>query len=86
MARPLSIVEGMKFARQAYYDGDSTNYGLPHSFDISFLAQYLGTRTDDSSTKQSNFSQIVNSFMDSNRRQARISVRIDKQKVKNKNQ
>jgi uncharacterized protein len=74
MARPLSIVEGMKFARQAYYDGDSTNYGLPNSFDISFLAQYLGTRSDDSSMKQSNFSKIVNSFMDSNRRQARISV------------
>ncbi len=40
--RPLSIVEGMKFARQAYYDGDSSNYGLPNSFDIAFLAQYLG--------------------------------------------
>jgi uncharacterized protein len=74
MARPLSIVEGMKFARQAYYDGDSSNYGLPNSFDISFLAQYLGTRNEDSSVKQSNFARIVNSFMDSNRQQARISV------------
>ena len=74
MAKPISIVEGMKFARQAYYDGDSSNYGLPNSFDISFLAQYLGTRNEDSSVKQSNFSRIVNSFMDSNRQQARISV------------
>jgi uncharacterized protein len=74
MARPLSIVEGMKFARQAYYDGDSTNYGLPNSFDISFLAQYLGTKGEDSVGKQSNFSRIIRSFMDSTRQQARISI------------
>lgn len=74
MAKPLSIVEGMKFARQAYYDGDSSNYGLPNSFDISFLSQYLGSRGEDSSGKQSNFSRIIRSFMDSSRQQARISI------------
>jgi predicted RND superfamily exporter protein len=74
MARPLSIVEGMKFARQAYYDGDSSNYGLPNSFDISFLSQYLGSRAEDSSIKQSNLSRITKSFMDTSRQQARISV------------
>ena len=74
MAKPLSIVEGMKFARQAYYDGDSSNYGLPNSFDISFLAQYLGSRGEDSAGKQSNFSRITRSFMDSSRQQARISI------------
>ena len=74
MAKPLSIVEGMKFARQAYYDGDSTNYGLPNSFDIGFLAQYLGTKGEDSSGKESNFSRIIRSFMDSTRQQARISI------------
>jgi len=74
MAKPLSIVEGMKFARQAYYDGDSTNYGLPNSFDISFLAQYLGTKGEDSAGKQNNFSRIIRSFMDTSRQQARISI------------
>lgn len=69
--RPLSIVEGMKFARQAYYDGDSTNYGLPNSFDIAFLAQYLGNRGGD--TSQNNFTKLVRSFMDSSRQRARIS-------------
>jgi predicted RND superfamily exporter protein len=73
MAKPLSIVEGMKFARQAYYNGDSSNYGLPNSFDISFLAQYLGSH-QDSIGKQSTFSRVVRTFMDSNRQQARISV------------
>ena len=70
MARPLSVVEGMKFARQAYYDGDSTNYSLPNSFDIAFLARYLGTKGDD----QNNFNRLVRSFMDSNMQQARISI------------
>jgi uncharacterized protein len=70
--RPLSIVEGMKFARQAYYDGDSSNYGLPNSFDIAFLAQYLGTRSTD--TSQNNFTRLVRSFMDSTRQRTRISA------------
>lgn len=74
MARPLSIVEGMKFARQAYYDGDSANYGMPNAFDIAFLAQYLGTKGEDSSGKQNNFAKIIRSFMDSTRQYARISV------------
>jgi len=74
MGKPLSVVEGLKFARQAYYDGDSSNYGLPNGFDISFLVPYLSARDSDSSQKKSNFSRLLASFMDSNRQQARISV------------
>lgn len=74
MARPLSIVEGMKFAKQAYYDGDSSNYGLPNAFDYAFLSQYLGSRADDTASKQNNFTKIIRSFMDTARQQARISV------------
>lgn len=72
MARPLSLVEGLKFARQAYYDGDSSNYGLPNSFDIAFLAKYLSAREEPG--KVNNLSRLVRSFMDSNRQQARISI------------
>jgi hypothetical protein len=74
MARPLSIVEGLKFARQAYYEGDSVQYGLPTSFDIGFLAQYLSSKSDDSTAKQNNFNRVVRSFMDSTRQRTRISV------------
>lgn len=72
MARPLSVVEGMKFARQAYYDGDSSNYGLPNSFDISFLAGYLNMKGSDSKNDQ--LGQLVRSFMDEDKQQTRISV------------
>ncbi|MGN6418909.1 MAG: efflux RND transporter permease subunit [Pseudobacter sp.] len=74
MARPLSIVEGLKFARQAYYNGDSTSYGLPNSFDIAFLAQYLGSKGEDSTGKQNTFTKIIRTFMDSSKQRARISV------------
>lgn len=75
MARPLSIVEGLKFARQAYYNGDSSGYKVPNESDLLFLSQYLSAKAStDSNGKQNNFTRIVSSFMDSNRRQARISV------------
>ncbi|WP_207512160.1 efflux RND transporter permease subunit [Longitalea luteola] len=75
MARPLSIVEGLKFARQAYYNGDSSNYQVPNEGDLLFLSQYLSAKAStDSNGKQNNFTRIVSSFMDSNRRLARISV------------
>lgn len=72
MARPLSVVEGMKFARQAYYDGDSSNYGLPNSFDIGFLAGYLNMKGSDN--KDDQMGRLVQSFMDENKQQTRISV------------
>ncbi len=72
MARPLSVVEGLKFARQAYYDGDSTNYGLPNAFDIGFLAGYLNTKGTGESNN--NFTKLIGSFMDSSKQYARISV------------
>jgi predicted RND superfamily exporter protein len=75
MARPLSIVEGLKFARQAYYNGDSSNYKVPNEADLIFLSQYLsGKGGTDSTGKQNNFTRVVNSFMDSEHRRARISV------------
>ncbi len=76
MARPLSVVEGMKFVRQAYYDGDSSSYGLPNSFDISFLASYLNARSNpsDSAAANNNFTRLVSSFIDTSKQYARISV------------
>ena len=41
MARPLSLVEGLKFMRQAYFGGDSSAYVVPTSTDMIFLSQYL---------------------------------------------
>jgi predicted RND superfamily exporter protein len=73
MARPLSIVEGLKFVRQAYYHNDSSNYALPNDFDIAFLAPYLNMK-GDSNSKPNNVMKLANSFIDSNKQTTRISV------------
>ncbi len=73
MAHPLSIVEAMKFVRQAYYNNDSLNYGLPNVYDISFLAPYLTIKTD-SGSKPNAVMKLANSFIDSNKQTLRISV------------
>jgi predicted RND superfamily exporter protein len=73
VARPLSITEGLKFAKQAFFEGDSNSYSMPSSFDLPALAQYLNFR-GDSGTAKNSFARLVTTFMDSNRQQARISV------------
>ena len=73
MARPLSLAEGLKFAKQGFYEGDSNNYVMPNSFDGAFVGDYLRTKKDTSSGKGS-FSKLMAAFMDSTRQVTRISV------------
>lgn len=73
IARPLSITEGLKFAKQALFDGDSSNYTMPTAADLPALKEYLDFRSGNAAGKNS-FSKLVSSFMDSNKQQARISV------------
>jgi len=73
MARPLSLAEGLKFARQGFYDGDSNNYSMPNAFDGAFMADYLkakkGAKESDGSLQK-----LMSAFIDSNRQVTRISV------------
>lgn len=73
IARPLSITEGLKFAKQAFFEGDSANYSMPAEYDLPALAQYLTFRSDTAAAKNS-FTKLVSSFMDTARQEARISV------------
>ncbi|MFM2387243.1 MAG: hypothetical protein RL660_2000 [Bacteroidota bacterium] len=73
MGKPLSVVEAIKFARQAYYDGDSMSYAVPSSLDASFLMPYLRMKNDASASK-SQFGKIIKSYLDSTKQHARISV------------
>lgn len=45
MSRPLGITEALKFAKQAFYEGDSAYYMLPNNFDGAFVADYLRAKT-----------------------------------------
>ncbi len=72
----LCITEGIKFAKQAYYGGDSSNYAVPSMFDAAFLQPYLKTKNTDTAknAKASIFQKLVQSFVDSNKQQTRISI------------
>ncbi len=76
VARPLSLVEGLKFARQAFYDGDSNSYSMPSEFDMPGLAQYLNMKTVSSngSSNQDAFTGLISRFVDSSKQEARLSV------------
>ena len=47
IGKPLSIAEGLKFAKQAFFEGDSANYVMPSEYDLPGLAQYLSMRSGE---------------------------------------
>ena len=77
IARPLSIAEGLKFAKQSLFYGDSTNYTMPTMNDLPALQGYIDLKKDSSAKNTNSFSKLVSSFMDSAKQQARISVSME---------
>jgi len=73
MSRPLSIAEGIKFIKQAFYDGDTSNYSLPNSFDAAFVGEYLKPKSDTSGDKNS-MTKLLTSFIDTAKQSTRISI------------
>lgn len=77
IAKPLSFVEALKFVRQAFYDGDSTYYGLPTDFDLPFMAGYIKAadgQSKDLSQTGGALSNMLKSFVDTSKQRARISI------------
>jgi uncharacterized protein len=72
--QPLSLAEGLKFAKQAFYEGDSANYQMPNMFDGSFVGEYLKPNRNDSNAGKNNLAKMLASFMDSSRQTTRLSV------------
>lgn len=79
-ARPLSLVEGIKFLRQAVYDGDSSYYAVPSDFDAITVMSYVKGNaagkdtTGGNGNSNSAFTKLLSSFKDSLDQTARISV------------
>jgi len=72
IARPLSVADGFKFVKQAFFDGDSSSYSMPTEFDVQLLP-YLKIGKDSGGNNNS-FARLLATFMDSNRQESRISV------------
>jgi len=75
LGKPLGLLEGMKFAKQAFYDGDSNAYTVPTGTEMAFMAPYLKTDSQKTSTAiATSPSQLLSKFIDSSKRETRVSV------------
>lgn len=74
MNKPLSVAEGLKFAKQAFYDLDSNQFLMPNAFDGAFVGDYLRPSRKD--TGSNNLTSMIRSFIDSSKKSTRISVSI----------
>ncbi|MDX2002914.1 MAG: MMPL family transporter [Chitinophagales bacterium] len=75
-SKPTSIVNGLKFATQAFYNGNPNKYRLPASSgltpEMGFISRYLTNMDQSNGVGQ----QVLGNYMDSSRQVARISVQI----------
>jgi len=69
-SKPLSLIEVFKFARQAYYGGDSSKYSLPSSMEKTFIFGYIPQKVDG------NGNSLLKSFIDSTKQLTRISYQM----------
>ncbi len=65
---PISVVEVVKFSKQAYYGGNESRYSLPDNQQKNFILSYA--------SKEFKEKKFLNTLMDSTKQMARISVRM----------
>ncbi len=69
ISKSLSVVDVVKFARQAFYNGDTSYYGMPNTQELNFMLRYLPKMGDGKRT-------ILNNFLDTNMQVTRISSQL----------
>ena len=69
LSRPLSIVEVIKSARQAFYGGDPIYYELPNSNELAFMQSYIPNMKTGKRT-------LIKNFIDTNYQITRVSVQM----------
>ncbi len=69
LSKALSVVEVIKTARQAFYNGDPGYYSLPSSSEMTFIGSYI---PDLKSKKKT----LIKNFIDSTYQVTRISVQM----------
>jgi predicted RND superfamily exporter protein len=65
---PLSLLNLLKFSKQAFYNGHENYYSLPNSREQSFILQYASMGEDNAG--------MLHSFIDSSKQVTRISLRM----------
>jgi len=65
----LSLVDGLKFARQAYFNGNEKYYRMPSNQEKNFILSYLKGQDDNK--------QFLYSYVDSLNQKLRVSMRVE---------
>jgi uncharacterized protein len=68
LSTPMSLLNLMKFSKQAFYNGHENYYSLPNNRENNFILQYASFGENDTG--------LLNSFIDSARQVTRISIRM----------
>jgi hypothetical protein len=74
LSTPTSILNLLKFSKQAFYNGSQDYYSLPNNREKNFILQYAATGEKNSG--------LLHSFLDSTRQFTRISIRVEDVGVK----
>lgn len=76
LGKPLGLLDGVKFAKQAFYDGDSLSYAVPTGTEMAFIGPYFASAAPKEGIQPAgnNPAQLLNKFIDSAKRQTRITV------------
>lgn len=69
LSKALSVVEVVKFAKQAFYGGNPERYDLPNNQERNFIFRYVPDMKTDQRT-------IINSFVDTSLQLARVTVQM----------
>jgi hypothetical protein len=68
LSAPTSLLNLLKFSKQAFYNGREDYYTLPNNREKNFILQYAATGEENAS--------LLHSFLDSTRQTTRISIRV----------
>ncbi len=74
LSTPTSILNLLKFSKQAFYNGSEDYYSLPNNREKNFILQYAANGEKNS--------ELLHSFLDSTRQYTRISIRVEDVGVK----
>ncbi len=69
LSPPTSLLNLLKFSKQAFYNGYEKYYSLPNSREKNFILQYASTGKENA--------ELLRSFLDSTRQITRISIRLE---------